>query len=194
MENNDFLLIGERVRQLRQKKLLTLQQVANKAKISKGLLSKIENGRSIPSLHVLFAIIRALDVVASDFFDTISSKKEVPTYLLIRNNEMTPVDKEEAKGFHYFNILKQMIPECIMDVTLLMLEPGATRSFVTSDALEYIYLLDGEIEYTLGRECFKMKHGDSIFFNGRIPHLKKNFSGAVARILVIYLLENKNND
>jgi uncharacterized cupin superfamily protein len=72
-----------------------------------------------------------------------------------------------------------------------MLSPDAKREMVTTDGMEFIYLASGTIDYKLGDATITMEEGDSLFFDGRVPHLKINRSGQTARILVIYLLFNK---
>ena len=73
---------------------------------------------------------------------------------------------------------------------LLKLEPNAKREMVTTDGMEFIYLIEGEISYKLDTTEFNMSTGDSLFFDGRIPHLKINKSTKEAKILVVYLLFN----
>ena len=62
---------------------------------------------------------------------------------------------------------------------------------VTTDGMEFIYLVEGDIDYKLGDTTITMNQGDSLFFDGRVPHLKINKSTQTARILVIYLLFNQ---
>jgi len=68
MNSNTLLLIGRKIKEIRVQKKIKLVELAMKAKISKGLLSQIENNRTIPSLPVLLQIIKVLEVEYSDFF------------------------------------------------------------------------------------------------------------------------------
>lgn len=61
MTEEILLLIGERIRARRQDKNITLEQLANKAGVTKGLISQIENNRTVPSLPVLLSIVHSLD-------------------------------------------------------------------------------------------------------------------------------------
>ena len=67
MENSIYQKIGKRIRQIRIENKITLQDVSGEAGVSKSLLSKIENGRTIPSLPVLLQIIKVLNTDASLF-------------------------------------------------------------------------------------------------------------------------------
>jgi len=71
---------------------------------------------------------------------------------------------------------------------ILELSPYAQREPVTTDGYTYLLILQGEVEYTLGEESFKLKEGDSLFFYGTIPHVPRNYSNAIARIFVLYTI------
>jgi transcriptional regulator with XRE-family HTH domain len=164
--------------------------LSNRAGVSKGLLSKIENGRTIPSLPVLLEIIRSLETELTTFFDGLNN----PSYVYIhqKSEEYIPYQKEDAVGFNYFSILTQSFGGIIFQAVLLKLEPRSYREKVTTDGYEFIYLIDGEIDYILDKHQLTMKKGDSLFFDGRIPHVKLNNSEKTAEILVIYMLTSKN--
>ena len=109
----------------------------------------------------------------------------------IREGDYQPVEKEESVGFNYFSIISQSFTDITFNATLLLLEPNARRDPVTTDGMEFIYLSEGELDYILGKDTITMHQGDSLFFDGRVPHLKVNHTERTARILVIYLLFNK---
>jgi transcriptional regulator with XRE-family HTH domain len=68
MREDILLHLGPLLKKFRQEKNLTLSQVAFKVNVSKGLLSKIENGHTVPSLPVLLQLIKCLEVNPSYFF------------------------------------------------------------------------------------------------------------------------------
>jgi mannose-6-phosphate isomerase-like protein (cupin superfamily) len=59
---------------------------------------------------------------------------------------------------------------------------------VVTDGYEFKYVLKGEVAYHLGEEIVHMQQGDSIFFNGKIPHVPVNTSQEPVSMLVVYLL------
>ena len=187
------IVIDEKIREFRIEKGIKLFEAAAKAEISKGLLSKIENGRAIPSLPVLLQILKAIDVDLADFFNEVELHSEDKLYLLIKKSEYRRIAKEDAYGFHYFSVFQQSFSSVAFNVTYLELEHGASRELVTTDGFEFIYLIEGKIDYVLGNDELTMEEGDSLFFNGNIPHVKRNQYGKTARILVIYLLTSINH-
>jgi transcriptional regulator with XRE-family HTH domain len=190
MSGDQINYIGKRIKEIRLSKGLKLTDVAITASISKGLLSRIENIRTIPSLPVLFNIIASLKESPAAFFENIDYVTNQPFYLLLKKENYQAIEKEDSVGYHYFNIISQSFKEFTFNAVFLTLDPNAKRDLVTTDGMEFIYLIDGEISYRLNDVVISMEKGDSLFFDGRVPHLKLNKTAYVANILVIYLLFN----
>ena len=182
-------IICEKIKEVRLEKNLTLTDVANVAGVTKGFLSKVENVRTIPSLPVLLQIIKALNADMAEFFENIQSSVGQPLYILIKKENYKPVQKDDAVGFNYFSIFQRTMPSSTFHANVLALEPNAKRALVTTDGLEFIHLISGKIDYQLKNEEFTMEEGDSLFFDGRIPHVKKNPYADTAKILVLYFLD-----
>jgi transcriptional regulator with XRE-family HTH domain len=187
MTGQILIRIGKKIREIRQRKQLKLHELAEEAQISKGLLSKIENGRTIPSLPVLLSIIQTLKVEMSEFFEGIDLQSN-GNYIHKKKADYTPVEKEEATGFLYRLILSQNILNMAFEAVILELQPGSKREKVVTDGYEFKYVLKGEVAYHLGEEIVYMQQGDSIFFNGKIPHVPVNTSQEPVSMLVVYLL------
>ena len=192
MDNNTLLVIGKKVREIRIEKNYKLIDVADKAGISKGLLSKIENGRTIPSLPVLLQIIRSLEVDYSFFFEGV---EEQSNYLYIhrKKEDYHPQIKEDSVGFNYLSILSENVGQMAFQAAILNLAPNAQREMVSTDGYEFLYMINGSVDYHLGNEIVHLKEGESLFFNGRIPHVPKNYSAQMVKILVVYLLTTHKN-
>jgi len=187
MNSNTLLLIGRKIKEIRVQKKVKLVELAMKAKISKGLLSQIENNRTIPSLPVLLQIIKVLEVEYSEFFKEVES--HASTQLVFRRKEeYSRIEKEDAIGFAYYLIHSDIINNVNLQFNILELSPYAQRDPVTTDGYTYLLIMKGEVEYTLGEESYKLREGDSLFFNGTIPHVPRNYSNEAARIFVLYIL------
>lgn len=180
--------IGNIIRKHRKGKKLRLTGLAEMSGVSIAMLSKIENGRMLPTIPTLFAIINALSIAPDTFFGELGEQNTFPGYIFIPKTEYASFVKEEkAKGFHYFSILEHRIEGTSLQISLLHLDPGAKRKAVTTHAYEYIYLISGSIDYILGEQVFQMNEGDSLFFDGNIQHVPLNKSDKLATLLVFYL-------
>ncbi len=179
--------IGQRIRETRRRQGLKLHEVAEVAQVSKGLLSRIENGRTVPSLPVLIAIIQALKVELSAFFEGLDLSAQ-SAFIHRKAAEYEPFEKEQALGFLYHHILSRNVLNLSLEAVMLDLAPGSQREKITTDGYEFKYVLKGEVTYQLGEETIVLGAGDSLFFNGKIPHVPINQASEPASMLVIYLL------
>lgn len=178
--------IGKRIKEIRLKSDKKLTTLAKEADISKGLLSKIENGRTVPSLPVLFSIIKTLKVAPEEFFSNIAH--DLPKKIIHKSaQEFLPIKKEEeALGFNYNFILDKAFENFTIEVVLLEIEPGSNRKPVSVDAYELKYLVEGNIEYHIEDEIFFLQQGDVLLYDGKLPHVPMNKSDKPAKMLVVY--------
>lgn len=189
-----YFKIGDTVRKYRKEKGLKLQELAALIDMSSSMLSKIENGRMIPTIPTLFSIISKLGVSMEQFFSELKEEDQFPGYIFIPQKDYVPYVKEEdVRGFDYYSILERTMERGSFQISLLHLSPGARRSPVVTSAFEYIYLTHGSVKYLLGDNVFEMQAGDSLFFDGNIPHVPHNESKTMAIMLVVYFFPETND-
>ncbi|MCL6217958.1 helix-turn-helix domain-containing protein [Zunongwangia pacifica] len=183
----DYIIgIGKRIREIRKEKGLTISTIANNAEVSNGLISKIENGRTIPSLPVLLNIISAIETEVSTFFSSLPEEGK-KTFIISRKAENSIIEKEDdAKGFEYKSIFGRSLSSIAFEAVLLEIQPGSDRGKVETDAYEFRYMLSGSCVYNIGDEEVTLYPGDSIFFDGRIPHVPINRGDVPTSMLVLY--------
>ena len=191
MEDDILIQISNRIKERRREQNITVQELANQANVSKGLISQIENSRTIPSLMVLIDIIRALNIDLNEFFKDIRTKGNISPVLVKRKDEYEYFEKEFANGFHYKRIFTRFIDHSTVDIVILELEPNSTRPLVETDAFEYKYIISGQIEYQINGDKILLGPGDSLLFDGRIPHTPVNMGVDTASMLVIYFFEEQ---
>ena len=166
-----------------------------KTGISTAMLSKIENGRLIPTLPRLLDIFSALSIDPKDFFEKVQDKIPFSGYIHIKPEDYQPYVKEEtAQGFQYFSIFDKAIDNQSFQISLVTLEPGNTRPKVSTAAFEFLYILEGEIEYHIANDILILKKGESFFFDGNLPHVPLNKTEKQVSYIVIYFFNKKNND
>ncbi len=191
MEDDVLIQISNRIKDKRREKNITVQELATRANVSKGLISQIENSRTIPSLVVLIDIIKALEIDMNVFFKDIHAAGSNFPLIIRRQADYDHFEKEHAEGFHYQRIFTQSIKNSTVDIVILELEPDAHRPQVETEAYEYKYILSGSIEYQFGEKVYTLSQGDSMLFDGRIPHTPKNTGKETASMLVIYFFEER---
>ncbi|HTN16764.1 MAG TPA: XRE family transcriptional regulator [Chitinophagaceae bacterium] len=191
MEGAFLLEISKRIKEHRIEKRLTVQELADKSGVSKGLISQIENGRSIPSLPVLFGIIQSLEVALGDFFSNIATSLEEPAVIVRKKGEYESFQKENASGFLYHRIMVKNLFPATMDVVLFELQQESHRDLVMTDAFEYKYMIKGTVEYEINGSFHTLEEGDSLFFDGRLPHVPRNTGEGTAVMLIVYFFDQK---
>lgn len=191
MEDNTIFKISNKIKGIRKEKGITIQEVADRAGVSKGLISQIENNRTIPSLLVLINIINALDVDLNEFFKDFNSELDSGPVVVRKKDSYSPFEKESAIGFHYKRIFTSAMDSTTMDIVLLELLPDAQRPMVETEAYEYKYIISGQVEYIFNDQKISLEEGDSIFFNGRLSHTPRNIGKEKAVMLIVYFFENK---
>lgn len=187
MNEELLLLIGDKIKTKRTQKNITLEQLAQKAGVSKGLISQIENNRTVPSLPVLFNIIHSLEENLPGFFEGMQNGSGKNHLVLVRAGEEKHFTKEPVKGFRYKRIFTKSIVSQATDVVLLELKKKASRrQMIRTDAYECKYVLKGSVEYQIEKETVILHEGDTLFFDGRAPHRLRNIGNGDATILVFY--------
>lgn len=187
MEDDLILKISYRIKEIRKEKQVTVQELADRAGVSKGLISQIENNRTIPSLPVLMNIVHSLNLDLTLFFKDIYSTNHEEKVFIMRSSDYKPIKKEAAKGFDYQRILTRKIYGGPVDFVLLKLKMGARRNkMVVTDAFEYKYVVKGTVNYLIENKNYVLEEGDSIFFDGRLGHSLSNIGESDAAMLVVY--------
>lgn len=189
MKSDILSAIGKKLRNLRKEKGMNLAEVAIKSGITPGLLSKIENFRTMPSLPVLYKISEALGEPLSEIVKPVDEEPEA-SYTLIRKGEGEIEARYDSKGLVYENLMSKIMHNHPVKVVTVTVLPGVFRKPLANDSYELVYLLEGEVIYGLLDEQVHLKEGDTLYFNGQIPHSLKNPSTTNAKLFKTYFMNS----
>lgn len=185
-ERNEINVAGT-IKALRQEKELTLQQVGERTGFSTALLSQIENHLISPPLGTLGKIARALDVDMGYFFGAGSNAE----FTIVRHDERRPVSRVASRqgvkyGYSYESLAFEQ-KNRHMEPFIVNLEPATRkdRHAYSHEGEEFIFVLDGKMEVTLGDQVDILGPGDSIYFNSEIPHRVQCVEDVETRILAV---------
>lgn len=162
--------LGAAIREQRLAHRLTIAEVAERAGISRGMLSKIETGHASASLETLHRISRALGVSLAFLF----RKFDTPqggAQLVKKGEGMEVVRRGTSKGHTYHLLAYGQGPRKAFEPFLISMD-DESETFPTFEhpGTEFIHMLEGRIEYRHGRQTYVLGPGDSITFSGEIPH------------------------
>ena len=162
--------IGNTIRQLRQKHRLTIAEVCDRASISRGMLSKIENAQTATSLETLAKLASALGVSLSTLFRNYNMPEGDAQ--LVKSGEGMEVVRRGTKRGHTYHLLAYDRGSTKLFEPFLIAMDDASEAFPTFEhpGVEFIYMLQGKIEYRHGQSTYLLEPGDSLTFPGDIPH------------------------
>lgn len=177
--------IGWRIRKLRESKRLTLANLAERTGLSKALLSKIENGKVSSPVSTLLLIAEALKVSLSYLVDR-DEQRPNSKFLLVRRGERLKLDRGTEKfGFSY-EMLAQEKADKLMEPAVLIVENRRKNAVTfTHPGEELIYVLEGRMEFVYGGQKLVMDAGDSIYFDGDVPHGGRNIGETTLKVLMV---------
>ncbi|UII29580.1 XRE family transcriptional regulator [Fulvivirga ulvae] len=183
--------IGRKIKEERLKANLTIRDISERSGLSKGLISKIENSRSIPSMPVFFSILKSMSIAPVKFFEGIDCADD-DGHILIKPANHEPLLKEERPGFHYRYIMSRQLHDINIEVVLLELEPGVKGKATSTDGFELKYLLKGRVAYRLAEKTIILEEGDTLYFDASKPHRPENLLNTNALMLVFYFMYPKS--
>lgn len=175
--------LGNNIHQLRIQHSLTIAELSERAGISRGMLSKIENGLSSTSLETLEQLANALGVTLSRLFQGYNLPNSSVQF--VKKGQGLEVVRRGTKSGHTYHLLAYDLgPQKIFEPFLISLEdPGEEFSSFEHPGTEFIYMLEGKMEYRVGDEVFTLEPGDSLTFRGEIPHRPEKHNEVPIRFL-----------
>ena len=166
--------VGQRIRDLRRSRKLSLEAVAARTELSIGFLSQIERGLSSPSLRVLATLADVLGVGIAGLFGAKENDAAAPDAIVTRERQRAELNLWRT------GISKQLLSpagsEGRLNLFLVHMEPGGSTGdeLYTHDGEEAGLVIEGEMKLTVDAESWTLKHGDSFRFASRRPHRFSN--------------------
>jgi DNA-binding XRE family transcriptional regulator len=184
--------IGREVRAQRRQSSMTVADLAERTGLSIGMLSKIENGNTSPSLTTLQILANALSLPITAFFRRFEeSRVAVHT----KADAGVELERDGTRAGHQYNLLGHIGA----NASGVMVEPYLITLSEESDifptfqheGIETIYMLEGEIDYRHGDDVYPLKPGDTLFFDADAPHGPENLTLLPAKYLSIISYSQK---
>lgn len=161
-------VIAERVRSYRRGQQMTIGQLATRCGLSKGMLSKIENAQTSPSLATLARLSAALAVPVTAFFRGLDEEQDV---LFVKAGSGLDIHHQAGLGQRYELLGSLRAPHDILEPLVVTLtEPTEEFPLYQHSGSELIYMLEGQMEYGYGGSRFLLEPGDALQFSGEATH------------------------
>jgi len=177
---SDKQLVGQRIRELRTKRGLSLRALAGLSGLSTNAISLIERGDNSPTVSSLHNLATALAVPITAFFE----QHSVGGVVHLKKNQRP---KSETAGVSMEN-LGSGLPNQQIEPFLMTIEPGgsSTSSQITHSGEEFVYVLSGALVCRINEQEYPLEEGDSLLFLASQPHIYRNETRRAAKILIVF--------
>jgi len=181
--------VGDKLRQIRSERNISQRDLARLADLSPNSISLIERDETSPSVATLQSLASALNIRMSYFFE-----EESPTSVLHLKSGSRP--KIENSGV-VIEGMGKTLPAQEMEPFTITLDPkagsGGERQVVHSGH-EFVYCLQGKIEYVIDGEIYLMEQGDILIFEATLPHLWRNPFDTQAKFILVLQTPNASRE
>ena len=169
---------GAKMKQLRQLRKVSFEQLANKTGFSQRYLKEIEEGVAIPPVSAVIQIAKALAIDAGSF---LSAEEQQASE---RKRKESFYKRTQAYSY------KTLTPDAEtkhMKAFLVTIDPRQDHKMVDykHEGEEFLYVLKGHIEVMVGENENRLKKGETLHFNSGITHKLRNVSDEEAKLLVV---------
>ena len=162
--------IGRQVRVYRAKLGMTIANLSRQSDLSPGMLSKIENGQTSPSLTTLQSLAGALNVPVTALFRKYEQDREAS---FVKAGQGLVIDRRGTRAGHQYHLLGHSVGDRTPRVEpylIVISEPSDVFPLFQHDGVEFIYILEGEMVYRHGSRVYEMSPDDSLYFDADAPH------------------------
>jgi transcriptional regulator with XRE-family HTH domain len=172
--------IGERLRELREARNISMRALATKSGLSANALSMIERGKTSPSVSTLYKLADALGISITSFFGSDTERKQV---VFLGSDERSRMSFTHGifEGLGGEQFVGRVEP------FLLTLENSANSgpNNMSHTGHEFVFCLRGQLEYQVERQIYHLSAGDSLLFAAHLKHRWKNPGRTVTTALII---------
>jgi len=162
-------VIANHVRSRRREIGLNVGQLAERSGISKGMLSKIENAQTSPSLSTIERLAAALDMPVTSLFRGLAEERDA---VFVKAGSGPEIVRQGTRAGHAYQLLGSMRGPFKRVEPLLVTLTERTEVFplFQHPGIEMLYMLQGVMEYSHGTQRYVMENSDTLQFEGDIPH------------------------
>ncbi len=177
-------IIAENIKKSRLGKQLSVEQLAKRAGLTKGYVSKIENSDKAPPLSTLTKIASALNTDVGALLSGNSEKGEDTPLCIIRADEPKESSAEgDVTGYQLERLAYKKLGRN-MEPFIITLSFDEDR-VLSYEGEEFMYILEGTFEFVYDSKRYLLGQGDAVYFDAAIPHSGRSVGEKKAKVLVV---------
>jgi transcriptional regulator with XRE-family HTH domain len=168
-DNSLEAAIGREVHGFRKDLGMTVVELARLAGLSPGMLSKIERGQTSPSLATLKSLAGALNVPVTALFRQFEEGRDVS---FVAAGDGIEIERRGTRAGHQYRLLGHTVGGAVNVEPYLITLTDQSDVFpiFQHEGVEFIHLLEGQVDYRHGSKIYPLGPGDSLFFDADAPH------------------------
>ena len=180
--------IGRKVRELREKSQLTIMDLTARSGVPKSVLAEIESGDVTPPVATLLKLARAMNVGMAFFFQDEAAADKVS---VTRKDQRIRIRRRphhhEGEVDYIYESLETRKPDKHMEPLFVEFQSMETGDMVFSshEGEEFVYLLEGRLEFRSHERLEVLTPGDAIYFESDLSHAFRGLDNQAARAIVV---------
>jgi len=181
MKANMKYKFGEKLRTVRERKGLTLKDVAQRANVSESLVSQVERNKLSPSIDTLLLIADVLDIDHEYLFSDYRKKRKIA---IIKADERESIRRNKIT-IHQLSSTHEITRDPSIEAFLLEIEAAGEKGDreYGHSGWEFGFILEGQAELIYDNAIYQLAAGDSVSFPSDLPHLFKNVTDSVLKAI-----------
>jgi transcriptional regulator with XRE-family HTH domain len=185
--------ICNRIKELRIKKGLTQDQLAERSGFTKSYLSQIENHKKEPPISTLNKIAYALELDVLELITGQKSEAEHKPFTLVRADERRSIAPPSALSSVKYESITYKRAKRLMDGYVLTVGFEFPRETNVHGGEELVFVLEGEMEFFYDGKIYNVKAGDSYYFDSNRPHHSRSTGDIPSKLLVVFATKGAIN-
>ena len=178
--------IARRVRELRQARNWTLDNLAETTGLSKSYLSQIENSEKTPTIPTLTKIAYALRVNVQALLGEEAPLKEQKALSIVKATERRPIIQPGAGSCYNYESITYKRADRLMDGYLISVGFELPSEPFEHEGQEFVYVLEGTKEFIYDGQSYIVTAGDCLYFDSDRPHMSRSIGDRPAKFLVVF--------
>jgi len=161
--------IGRQVKRYRKRLGMTITDMCERTGLSAGMVSKIENGNTSPSLATLRSLSTALNVPVTSLFRKFEEQRDAT---FVKAGQGLAIERQGTRAGHQYQLLGHSVHSDVsVEPYLITLDNDSDVFPIFQHAgVEFLYILEGCMVYRHLNATYTMTPGDSLFFDSDAPH------------------------
>jgi transcriptional regulator with XRE-family HTH domain len=185
---NAEVVIGGKIKEHRRARRYTLETLGQKTGLSRSFLSKLENGKTSPSVPTLLRIAQALGTSVSEILEGLSETSD-EKLITIRSAERRAVARDGSNfGYSYEMLARKKGSAFEAFVVRFMPGRRPSEAFVHA-GYEFNYVLKGQVQLVHGNQSLVLDVGDSAYYDSSVPHYGIARGSREAQVLAILIAD-----